>query len=395
MTDAPKQLPEKPDLDWLRKHAKARLDELLATQPEAQLSDAQFALAKEYGFSSWRALKAHVDAKTLEGQLLKAIADDDLAAFTALIDAHPDALSMRSQPYEWTLLHAAAEKGRLAIVDLLLRRGLDVNTREKGDNTYAMHWAAAAGHADVVQRLVDAGGDVIGHGDDHALEVIGWATCWDGCDDDRHREVVKVLLAHGARHHIFSAMSMHLPDEMRRIAAERPAELEQTLSHNEDFQRPLHFAARRHLLDEAKLLVELGANPWGTDESGYTALAYALTPEMGRVLRAAQASRPGSISDREAQGALHLAAKQGDVPAVHALIAAGADPNARWPHWDSDLTALHLAVLGNHPEVVRTLLAAGADSAIKDSKHDADPLGWAEFFQRREIAELIKNARAR
>ena len=68
MTDAPKQLPEKPDLDWLRKHAKARLDELLATQPDAQLSDAQFALAKEYGFSSWRALKAHVDAKTLEGR---------------------------------------------------------------------------------------------------------------------------------------------------------------------------------------------------------------------------------------------------------------------------------------------------------------------------------------
>ena len=394
MTDAPNQLPEKPDLDWLRKHAKARLDELLAAQPDAQLSDAQFALAKEYGFSSWRALKAHVDAKTLEGQLLKAIADDDLAAFTALIDAHPEALSMRSQPYEWTLLHAAAEKGRLAIVDLLLRRGLDVNTREKGDNTYAMHWAAAAGRADVVQRLVDAGGDVIGHGDDHALEVIGWATCWDGCDDDRHREVVKVLLAHGARHHIFSAMSMHLPDEMRRIAAERPAELEQTLSHNEDFQRPLHFAARRHLLDEAKLLVELGANPWGTDASGYSALAYALSPEMGRVLRAAQASRPGSISDREAQGALHLAAKQGDLAAVKALLAGGADPNARWAHWDSDLTALHLAALGNHPEVVRALLAAGADSAIKDSKHDANPLGWAEFFQRREIADLIKTARS-
>jgi len=86
MTDAPKPLPEKPDLEWLRKHAKARLDELLATQPDAQLSDAQFALAQEYGFSSWRALKAHVDAKTLEGQLLKAIADDDLTAFTAMID---------------------------------------------------------------------------------------------------------------------------------------------------------------------------------------------------------------------------------------------------------------------------------------------------------------------
>ena len=68
-------------------------------------------------------------------------------------------------------------------MDLLLKRGLDVNTREKGDNTYAMHWAAAAGHLDIVRRLADAGGDVVGHGDDHELEVIGWATCWEGCDD--------------------------------------------------------------------------------------------------------------------------------------------------------------------------------------------------------------------
>ena len=146
---------------------------------------------------------------------------------------------------------------------------------------------------------------------------------------------------------------------------------------------------------EAKLLVELGANPWGTDASGYTALAYALSPEMGRVLRAAQASRPGSISDRESQGALHLAAKQGDAPAVRALIAAGADPNRRWPHWDSDVTPLHMAILGNHPDVVRALLADGADTAIKDTKHDGDALGWAEFFPRQEIAELIRNARAR
>ena len=46
-----------------------------------------------------------------------------------------------------------------------------------------MHWAAANGHLGVVRRLVDAGGDVVGRGDDHALEVIGWATCWDQCHD--------------------------------------------------------------------------------------------------------------------------------------------------------------------------------------------------------------------
>ena len=395
MTEASRKLPEKPDLDWLRARAKERLDELRAGNPSAQLAEAQFAVAKEYGFSSWRAMKAHVDAKTLEGQLLHAITDDDAATFAALLDAHPDALAMRSQPYEWTWLHAAAQKGRVAIVDLLLRRGLDVNAREKGDNTYAMHWAAAAGHVAVVQRLIDAGGDVVGHGDDHALAVIGWATCWDGCDDDRHREIVGRLIAHGARHHIFSAMSMHLPDEMRRIAAERPAELEQTLSHNEDFQRPLHFAARRNLLDEAPLLIELGADPWGTDASGHTALAYAVTPQMGALIRHAQDARPGAASARESQGALHLAAKQGDLAAVNTLLANGADPNQRWAHWDADVTPMHLAILANHPGVVRALLAAGAETTIKDSRHESDALGWAEFFQRQELVELIRSARAR
>ena len=68
-------------------------------------------------------------------------------------------------------MHLAAP--HLAAVELLLKRGLDVNAREKGDNTYAMHWAGAAGRLDVVRRLADAGGDVVGHGDDHQLDVIG------------------------------------------------------------------------------------------------------------------------------------------------------------------------------------------------------------------------------
>src|ERR671920_364481 len=106
-----------------------------------------------------------------------------------LLDAHPEKIDVREPPYEWTLLHAAAHTGRLDVVELLLGRGFDPNTREKGDNTYAMHWAAAAGHLDVVRRLADAGGDVVGHGDDHDLEVIGWASVWDGCDDIHHRAV--------------------------------------------------------------------------------------------------------------------------------------------------------------------------------------------------------------
>ena len=187
-------LPETPNLEWLRKRAKHRLDELRRSDPEAKLADAQFALAKEYGFPSWRALKSHVDSLTIDGQLFDAARGGDIKQLAALLDEHPDKLYVRNKPYEHTLLHVAAHNGHLGGVDYLLKRGIDPNTREKGDNTYPMHWAASAGHLSVVKRLADAGGDVIGEGDDHALGMIGWATGWDGCDDATHRAIAGFLI---------------------------------------------------------------------------------------------------------------------------------------------------------------------------------------------------------
>jgi hypothetical protein len=104
-------LPDHPNLDWLRKQAKRVLDELRTADPTAQLADAQFELAKLYGFSSWRALKAHVDSLTIDGQLFDAARTADVAKLRALLDEHPDKLYAREKPYAWTLLHAAAQKG--------------------------------------------------------------------------------------------------------------------------------------------------------------------------------------------------------------------------------------------------------------------------------------------
>src|SRR5256886_4990292 len=50
---APLSFPDNPNLDWLRKQAKQHLEELRKTNSNAQLADAQFDLAKRYGFSSW------------------------------------------------------------------------------------------------------------------------------------------------------------------------------------------------------------------------------------------------------------------------------------------------------------------------------------------------------
>ena len=131
-------LPDAPNLDWLRKQAKHNLETLRSTKPDAKLADAQFELAKRYGFPSWRALKTHIDSLTIDGQLFDAARKGDVDKLTTLLDTHPDRLYARTRPYEHTLLHLAAHNGHLGAVDFLLKRGIDVNTREKGDNTYAM-----------------------------------------------------------------------------------------------------------------------------------------------------------------------------------------------------------------------------------------------------------------
>jgi ankyrin repeat protein len=374
-----------------------------------------------------RRMAPHIDSLSVEGQLFDAARQGDVATLTALLDQHPEKLQARDEPYEWTLLHAAASEGQLATVDLLLLRGLDPNAREKGDNTYPMHWAAAAGKLDVVRRLADAGGDVVGHGDDHEIAVIGWATCWEETDDAAHRAVVDFLLSRGARHHMFSAIACNLGDEVRRIVASNPAALASRMSRNENHQTPLHFAIRHNRPQMIPLLLELGADPLIADGFGFPPAMYATSPDIdrpvmtairaltaGELVSAYRGHRPTragtmdllasvALGDWEAAarlardnpelvngGVLHLAVKRGDLQAVRWLLAHGANASARWAHWDADVTPLHLAIMEDHVAVARTLLEAGADPTIRDSKHDSDALGWAEFFHRDAIVAMLK-----
>ena len=421
-------LPSNPSLEWLRKQAKTRLAELRHTNPNARLADAQFDLAKQYGFSSWRALKAHIDSLTVDGQIIESARTGNVERLRALLDEYPDKLRIKVPPYDASLLFPAAQSGSLDTVDLLLARGLDVNDRESGDNTYALHWVAAKGDLAMVRKLVDAGGDVIGEGDDHAGGVIGWASCWDGCDDDAHREVVAFLVSRGARHHIFSAVAMNLADEVRRLVAAGPAALNQRQSRNENHQTPLQFAVRMNRRPMVQLLLDLGADPLAVDGTGMPVAGYATTPNIDLPVMqkiramtlaefdsASRGHRPPSVGvmdglaavvlrDWETAsailaanrkvldhgGTLHLLAKRGDATGVKWLLERGANPNALWAHWDADVTALHLAAFSGATDVARVLLDAGADPSVRDSQHDSDALGWAEFFKRSEIVRLLK-----
>jgi hypothetical protein len=55
-------LSERPSLEYLKKEAKELLHRLQQERADAKLADAQHALARQYGFTSWPRLRRHVEA---------------------------------------------------------------------------------------------------------------------------------------------------------------------------------------------------------------------------------------------------------------------------------------------------------------------------------------------
>jgi ankyrin repeat protein len=295
-------LPDRASLDYLKKLAKERLRDLRATDPSAQLSKAQLDVARHYGFSSWRALKAEVDRRRMPATaaFFTACRSGDATSLNAMLLAEP--LLVRERNAEGsTGLHAAIAQPDC--VRLLLQHGADPNARDRGDNASALHFAAALGYVETVRALLDAGADVHGFGDVHQGEVIGWAV---GDGTHTSREVVDLLLARGARHHIFSAIALDDMDLVHALVDEDPDVLSRRRSHFEERQTPLHFAlasptgltSKVPQYEMADLLIDLGADLEAEDDKGRTPLAVAMLrgdAEAMRRLKAAGAKEPPSI----------------------------------------------------------------------------------------------------
>ena len=119
--------------------------------------------------------------------------------------------------------------------------------------------------------LVEAGSDVIGEGDDHHVNVLGWATCLGRVHDD----VAEYLLTHGARLNIWSAIALNRADDVRRFVQTEPALLTARMSRNEHDGSPLHHAAAMNRPDMVRLLIDLGADVSAADNTGGTPLTTA------------------------------------------------------------------------------------------------------------------------
>ena len=81
----PRSLPERPNLRHLKEQAK----DLLKSGGAQSLADAQFKIARLYGFASWPKLKAEVDSLAEIGQLKQAIDTNDLERVKSLMTGNP------------------------------------------------------------------------------------------------------------------------------------------------------------------------------------------------------------------------------------------------------------------------------------------------------------------
>lgn len=146
----------------------------------------------------------------------------------------------------------------------------------------------------------------------------------------------------------------------------------------------MHFRFFRTGRIAAALLVLAAAWPAAADDLPiHNAARQGNGAEVERLLRA----DPGQRDKRTGLGStpLHLAAMNSDPGPLKALLAAGAEVNAR----DNDgATPLHMAAYGSQAVNVRLLLEAGADWRIK-TNNGRDPMSMARKVMANEAAGIL------
>ena len=128
----PRPLPEHPDLRHLKDQAK----DLLRAGQAASLANAQFQVARQYGFASWPKLKAHVESLQTVGQLKQAIDANDLERVQQLMTRHPELHRGplgygKNGPLTWVaecrVPREAPSAARLAMARWMIENGSDVH----------------------------------------------------------------------------------------------------------------------------------------------------------------------------------------------------------------------------------------------------------------------------
>jgi ankyrin repeat protein len=280
------------------------------------------------------AAKAAVDAANDFGvtPLLEASRNGDAPMVDLLLRAGAD--PKRTHPEGETPLLSAARAGSVPTVRLLLARGVDVNAAEKFQQGTALMWAAAEGHVD--------GGDVL-------LEA--------GADPNRHGHVTALAERHNADHPTggFTALmfaARNGNDAMVRKLLARGANINEK---NGDDASAAMVAIYNDYFDVAATLIELGSNV--NDGSLYVAVEMrdATTDQFAFD---GSRRRPDHANGKTALDLMRM------------LLERGADPNTRFqgqfhsthmPNTDRfDNTPFFRAAVAADVEALKLMIAHGA-----------------------------------
>jgi ankyrin repeat protein len=298
-TSPSRPLPERANLEHLRKEAKQRLRTMRLNDPGTTLAATQLAIARQYGFASWRRLVAYVTALRDRGnQLRQAVHDGDLRTAAAILDDYPDLVNATmditsrhrrpSDTVAMSLLHVAIAANQIEMARLLLGRGADPN-RRNADGRLPLH----------------------------------------DCFELGRDEFKEILLEGGATPDVCAAAAYGLHDQLREILQREPSvanDLSTGIS-------PLGWSVYGGHLESARILLEHGAI---LDRPPYDYKAWAPTANIGSTGMARFLLECGgnpNCQDEDGDAPLHKALKsrlvKDPIEFVELLLAFGADPNLR------------------------------------------------------------------
>ena len=267
------------------------------------------------------------------------------------------------------LLARAAWAGNVAVAQILLSKGADVNggaVPGSKDKSSPMHSAVMGEMPDMVEYLIRSGADV-------NVVNAGGLTPLHLASQSIYPQIARILLEHGAKVNAktpagetpLHRAAFHGRTKIIEMLASRGGDLN---AKTPDERTPYDVAALARKSETAGALLKLGGKPserWELTD----AVSLADTDAIGRIM----AARP-EAGKQIANGLtpLHYAARHGLLTSVRALVSHKIDVNIRC---QAGQRPLHYAVRFGHVEIVKYLVAQGADVNAKDDR-GLTPIGY-------------------